>query len=357
MRQTFNMDQRTAKVLKAAIESYIEKAEPVAARSISRNYNFNLSPASIRSVMADLEDAGFLSKPHTSAGRVPSDKGYRCYAEDLATHVGLNVAETERIRKVTFCSEAGELKEMLSAVSHALSEFTSQAGLVGLSSFASAPVKKVKFVSMEDNLVLAVIISTGGEMRNQLVRTDENFKQDDLDKLSNYFNDRFSGLALELIRKKLLAEIKKDRVRMDDLVAMALAMATELAEKTDNNEDGSIFMDGASNLIDQHSAKLSMAEIKALLKTLDEKKRLALLLNECLISKNVNLIIGAESEIEELKDFSLITHSFSGTEGAIGAVGVIGPRPMDYGRIMALVAYAAEQISITLTGCNEEITR
>lgn len=352
---SFELDSRSIEVLTAVIESYIEKNEPIGSRTITKKYDFNLSPATIRNVMADLEQAGFLSQPHTSAGRVPSDKGYRLYAETVVNHKTLVVKEKNDIHSATFSQETCDLKEMVTSVTEALSELSMQAGLMGLTSWSATPIKKVHFVHIENRLTLSVMVAVGGEMKSQLVRTEENFSQDTLGELSNYFNDRFSGLTLKQIRTQLLNEINNARNRMDSLISIALAIAEGIEDQAPHNSDETIFIKRTSNLIGQQSSGMSLQKIKALFRTLDEKEKLAQLLNECMKSNGVNLLIGGESEIEELEDFSLITHPFHGRDGtAIGSVGIIGLKRMDYGHIMALVSYTAAQVSLRLAGRSYE---
>lgn len=343
------LDERSAKVLKAVVELCMEGSGPVGAGTLAKRYGFNLCPASIRNVMADLEKKGLLYQPHTSAGRVPSDEGYRVYARALVDQNSLPLSDMDNIRRVTHGTEWRELAELLASVSKTLSVLSLQAGLVGLASWGGEPFRKIHFVSIDEKLVMAVIVFQGGGIRNHLINTTEPFTQDALEKISNYFNHRFSGMSMGAARLGLLREIKEEKNRVDSMVSRALTMARAIEEQAARSDDP-IYLDGASNLIDQANSNLDASRIKALFRALDEKSRLVTLMNDCLKSDEVKVIIGSETEMDELSEFSLIARPFSGQGRAIGAVGILGHKRMNYGRAIALVTYAAEQVSLKLAG-------
>lgn len=348
------MNARSAQVLKAVVEMYIAQSEPVGARAISKKYDFSLSPATIRNVMADLEEEGYLSQPHTSAGRVPSDSGYRLYAQALVSHETLPLKEKKNICDAAYCPELREIAIMFSSITRTLANISHQAGLAGLSSWAATPMKKMRFVNMENRLALAVMVTTGGEMQSQLITLKKPMDQNALDKLTNFFNDRFSGKTLFQIRKALMDEIARDKNHINILSAQALFMAEEIEEKVTTDLNETIYIGGTSNLLAQRPGVIDISKMKALFKTLDEKSKLVDLLNSCIHSDGINLIIGSESNVTELNDYSLVTQAFTGEGGAMGAVGVIGLKQMNYGHVMALVAYTARQISRRLAGENVE---
>lgn len=344
------LDSRAERILEAAVETHMESGEPVGAGTLARKGVFNLCPASIRNVMADLEREGYLAKPHTSAGRTPTDKGYRYYADRLANPMALPKGDMSRIRRAARSLSAGELADFMGAVSGALSRLSMQAGLVGLASWGTAPIRKIEFVLIKSGLIMAVIVFDGGGIKNLLINSTEAFSRDELDRMSNYFNHRFSGMSLGAIRGTLLREMKKTKNRMDELGAHALVVAEALEARASREEGGSIRVEGAARLIERLGARFNVSGIKALLEMFNEKGRLVSLVNDLLKGDGVNFIIGSESEIEGLSDFSFVTHAFSGGGEALGAVGIIGPKRMDYGRAAALVTYAARQVSLRLEG-------
>jgi heat-inducible transcriptional repressor len=343
------LDERSAKVLKAVVESYMQSAEPVGARAITSRYGFNLCPATIRNVMAELEDEGFLYQPRATAGRAPSDKGYRYYAVEMVTPQPLPPGEMRDIREAAHGTQWREAAELLGSLSRTLAQLSRQASLIGVTSWGAAPITQIRFVSLNSTLVMAVIVALGGEIQNQLLTMAEPYPQDDLDRLSNYFNARFSGLTLERIREKIKAEIAGEKHRVDALLTQALLMARLMEEKSALADSSAFFVDGASNLLGG-SPELDIAGVKTLLKTFEQRGRLIVLLNECLKGEGLNLIIGSELELEGFGGCSLVTHVFKSGEGAVGCVGILGPKTMDYGRIMSLVTYAAGQVSVRLNG-------
>jgi heat-inducible transcriptional repressor len=344
-----SLDERSAKVLKAVVESYMKSAEPVGARAITNQYGFNLCPATIRNVMAELEDDGFLYQPRTAAGRAPSDKGYRYYAVEMVTPQALPPEEMRDIREAAHGNQWREAAELLGSLSRTLAQLSRQASLIGVTSWGAAPVRQIRFVSLNSTLVMAVVVAQGGEIQNQLLTMTEPYTQDDLDRLSNYFNARFSGLTLERIREKIKAEIAKESDRVDVLLGRALLMARLMEDKSSVGDSSALFVDGASNLLGG-APGLDIAVVKTLLKTFEERGRLILLLNECLKGEGLNLAIGSELDMEGFGGFSLVTHVFRSGEGAVGCVGILGPKNMDYGRVISLVTYAAGQVSVRLNG-------
>ncbi|MGK7345313.1 MAG: heat-inducible transcriptional repressor HrcA [Candidatus Nitrospinota bacterium M3_3B_026] len=348
------LDSRAERVLDAAVELHMESKEPVGAGRLAEKRDFNLCPASIRNVMADLERKGYLTQPHTSAGRTPTDKGYRYYADRLAGPVALPKRDMNDIRRAARRLTAVELADFMGAISGALSRLSLQAGLVGLASWGAAPIRKIQLVHIKDDLIMAVVVFDGGGIKNVLMNSTEAFSPGELDRMSNYFNHRFSGLSIADIRRTLLGEMKKEKNRVDELVAHALVVAEAMEARASEGEGNSVRVEGASRLIDQLGARFDVPRIKALFDMFNEKGRLVSLVNDLLKAEGVNFIIGSESEIDELADFSFVTHTFSGAAGALGAVGIIGPKRMNYGRAVSLVTYAARQVSLRLAGRLDE---
>jgi len=341
-------DQRSAMVLKAVVENYMATIEPVGARAISRMSGFNLSPATIRNVMSNLEEEGYLSQPHTSAGRIPSDMGYRFYAETVAGPSELPLSEMELIRCATHGAKWQEIADLIGSVSKTMAELSSQAGIVGITTLSQAPVREIKFVYIAENRSLAVMITAGGEIRTRLINSADSYTQDELDRIANYLNARFAGMTLEGIRQSLIHEMTAEKETVDTLARQALMMA-ELVEEQVSAEDN-IHLEGASNLFNRPGAAADISNMKALFKTFDEKSRLVSLITDCLKSEGINLIIGSEFELDGFSDYSMVTHRFKGNDGAMGAVGIIGPKAMNYGHAMGLVLYAARQIGMRLNG-------
>lgn len=342
------LTKRAANVLRAVVEQNIKSKGPVAAKAIASQRRFDLSAASIRNVMAHLEEDGYLTKPHTSAGRAPTDSGYRYYVESLMPPMRLSVDELTELKTATHGAKWRELAELLVAASKALASLSTQAAMVGITSSGASPIKSVHFVHIHDNLSLAVVITPGGGIQNRLIPTDEKFSQDNLDKISAYVSDRFSGLSMRKIRKKLFEETLREKTRVDLLAKWALAMASAIDEQSDTEK--MIFVDGVPNLLNKQTHGIKLEKIKEILETLEEKRNLVHLLRELLRTEGAGLIIGAESSIDELSDFSIVSHTFTACDETMGAVGIIGPRMMNYSHAVALVSATAREISRRLAG-------
>jgi len=343
------LNERACGVLRAVVESYIEKPEPVGSGAIVKSHDFNLSPATIRSVMAELEEAGFLSQPHTSAGRTPTDQGFRYYALYLVEPVDLSSEQAQDIHRAAYSFEWLELTGLMESVVKSLSNLSRHASLAGLISLGSAPIKKAQFVHIRDRMALAVIIMANGETRHYFIKARDDISQDSLDKMTNYFNDRFSFFSLAQIRRLLFREIQKEKNQANKMMISAFWVTEEIEKQANHDNADKIYIEGANNLLSQSDRSGDYEIIKALFETLSEKERLVSLLDECIKSDGINLTIGAESQIEGLSGFSVITHPFSGYGGMEGAVGIIGRKRMDYGHVMALVAYAAKSVGERLS--------
>ena len=342
------LTQREADVLRAVVERYIKTAEPVGAKAIAEQRVFALSTASIRNTMAKLETAGYLTQPHTSAGRAPTVTGYRYYAETLMTPMRLGANELVKLRAATRGDQWREIAELLLSVSRALSSLSAQVALVGLASTGSPPIRSVHFIRIDDRLCHAVIVTCGGGIQNRLVSTADSFDQDALNKISAYYNDRFSGMSITKIRKKLFDETLREKNHVDLLAKWALGMA----EAIDLTEDstGLVFCDGGANLLNGRTGDVEIDRVRNALKTLEEKRSLVSILSGLLKSDGVNLMFGEESDFCELSDLSIVSHTFTGQNETMGAVGIIGPKMMDYSHAAALVSVTAGEIGRRLMG-------
>lgn len=349
-----NLSDRAAAVLKAVVENYVKVSSPVSSQSIAALPGFGLSPASIRNVMAELDEEGFLIQPHTSAGRVPSDKGYRYYAQDLVGLRALPEDHKSGIRSAVLDDDAVELESLLRSVSRTLSALSRNASVVGLRALGFSPIKRVQFINVNDGLVLAVLVTMGGEIRKHVIRVNTPYSAESLERMTNYFNDRFSCLNLGQVRRLLGKEIRSDRREAGGLLDSAFEMASAMEAKEYEEYSDKVYVDGAANLLGGGDERGSVGKVKALFRALDEKAGLLALLDGCLNSGGVSLTIGAESEMEELFDYTLVAHPFSGGDGSKGALGIIGGKRMNYAGNIALVAYAADAVSRRLAGRGAE---
>lgn len=340
------LDERTQGILMAVIHSFIHTAEPVGSRMISKRFEFGLSPATIRNVMSDLEDLGFLGQPHTSAGRVPTDQGYRFYVNHLSDMQELSPEETALIVQ-RFAPYRGEVNEVMADTSRLLSEMSSYAGLV-LRKFSTTLFKRIEFVKVRAEQVLAIFVLESGMIQNKLIMLDEELTQDELHKISNYLNQEFSGQPLRAIRQQVLERMAEDKVQYDKLLQRAMQVGEKTFEDTPEG-DSDIYLGGTVNIMDQPEFLADVDRMKELFKAFEEKSRLISILDRCLDETGVNVILGSETPFENIQECSFVTHTYSYDDRTIGVLGVVGPKRMAYPRVMAIVNYTANLISKILT--------
>lgn len=336
------LDGRTQTILMAVIQSFIQLAEPVGSRTISKRFAFGLSPATIRNVMSDLEDLGFLEQPHTSAGRVPTDKGYRFYVDHLHGKETLSAADSAFISQ-HYMPYRGEVDELMLATSRLLSAVSRYAGIV-LRTFATTVFQRIEFVPIRGRQVLAIFVMASGMVQSKLIMLDEEMLADELVYISNYLNHEFSGQTLRAIRQLVLERLQEEKAQYDTLAQHAINVSEKTFVDVAENE-GDIYLGGTVNILDQPEFFSNMEQMKHLFKTFEEKSRLIGILDKCLEEPGLNVVIGSETPLQDIRDCSLVIHPYTSGEQTIGVLGVVGPKRMDYPRIMAIVDYTATLMS------------
>ena len=340
------LDERTRNILMAVIHSFIHTGEPVGSRTISKRFDFGLSPATIRNIMSDLEELGFLEQPHTSAGRMPTDQGYRFYVDNLRGIEALSVEESALISQ-RYTPYHGEVDEVMTATSRLLSEISRYAGIV-LHIFAITIFKRIEFVKIRGRQVLAIFVMESGMVHNKLIMLDAEMTQEELHQIANYLNQEFSGQPLRTIRQHVLDRMAEEKAQYDKLSQQALSVGAKTFGET--SEDGSdIYLGGTSNIMDQPEFASNLDQMKELFKAFEEKNRLISLLDKCLDEPGVHVIIGSETPFKDIRECSFVTHAYSYDNRTLGVLGVVGPKRMVYPRIMAIVDHTANIVSKILT--------
>ena len=337
------LDERSKSVLLAIIDKYIEKAEPVGSRTIAKNHPEHLSSATIRNAMSDLEEKGFLSQPHTSAGRIPTDKGYRFYVDYLLRPKNFLIqAETlAETRNLEYHSNKPNLQTLLEKACDNLSTVSKQTGLVMLPGFSTTCFKHIEFTKVAPNAALAVFFSEEGILQNKVLPIEQSMTQDQLTSISNYLNDEFSGKPIKWIRKELLQRLRLEKEHYNQLAQKAHNLSSALFE--DNNNE--LLVQGALNLLDQPEFNEDIGKIKTLLKTLEEKTKLINLLDSCLDHEGMTILIGEENLQEEMDNCSLIAQNYQIGNEKAGTLAVFGSKRMDYKKIISIVNYTAQKVS------------
>ena len=339
---------RSKRVLEALVREYIDSGEPVASSLLVAAAGLGVSSATVRSILARLEDEGFVQQPHTSAGRIPTDRGYRFYV-DL-------ILDTKRSSRTAQVVEAklrkenadGLLDTLLPQVSHMVSQASGHIGFAVRPAHESAVFDRVEFIPLGGTRVLVVIVARGGHVIQKVLDVAEPLTGDDLRHAANYLNAEFSGLPLLRAREAVLERIHEERLLYDALLARAMRLATSTFAELPGAP--AIYIEGAASLLED-SHGLTLSTLQTLVQLIEEKQRLVRLLNEYIDGPGLTVVIGAEHPDPHLRSFSLIASPY-GNGDAMGTIGVIGPTRMRYPRAIDVVDAAAQAVSRVLRDPN-----
>ncbi len=334
------LDSRSAQVLRELVELYVQTGEPVGSRTLSRRLPLGLSPASIRNVMADLEEAGLLYAPHTSAGRLPTDRGLRLFVDGLLEFGDL--AEEERDAIAARCSASGRsLHETLAEAGQMLSGLAGAAGLV-VAPKSDAPVRHIEFVALGPGRALVVLVTANGQVENRVIEVPPGLPPSALVQASNYLNARLAGRTLEETRAGVAAEIAANRTALDALTNQVIAAG--LATWSGGG-GGSLIVRGQARLLENLDQLARVQEIQALFERLEAQETVLRLIELAQRGEGVQIFIGAESGLFDTAGLSMVVAPFrDGQERIVGALGVIGPTRINYGRVIPVVDYTARVI-------------
>jgi heat-inducible transcriptional repressor len=333
--------ERDRRILGVLVQGYIEQGEPISSLWLAGR-GFGVSSASLRHVMARLEELGYVRQPHTSAGRVPTDMGYRNYVDQLlAERRSARSAPQveERLRK------AGTVEDILSHASQEISRASHQMGFAIAPASGAVMFEHVDFVPLDGGKVLVVLVSTGGHISRKVIETDGTYRSDELRQAANYLNTEFTGLSLAQVRQEVLDRLCEERTLYDDLMARALRLASTTFEGFD--PEPAIFIQGTSLLFDVAASddpETTLATMRTLMRMMEEKTRLMQLIDACVDGTGLTVVIGTEHAGPELQRFSVVTSTYSDGHRT-GTVGVIGPTRMRYSRAINVVESLSRAIN------------
>lgn len=335
---------REREVLKDIILMYVLSAEPVSSRSISKHSQLGLSSASIRNVMSDLEELGYLRQPHTSAGRVPTGAGYHLFAESLMG------AQTVPARVRRYIDEhlreaPADADGLVAVTSHLLSELSQQVGIVVCPAIGETVLRAIEFVPLTGSRVLVVIVSESGFVDNKVIDTDKPLPREELVRSSNYLTESFAGLTLRQIRDRLLVAMAEERAKVDELLGSTLELARRSLDLAAGRE---VLVDGTSAVLAQPELA-DVLRVRRLIETFADKARLVKMLNACVRGQGVRVVIGEDSDLTSELDFSLVATRYGVGDRERGTLGIFGPSRMEYQRVIPLVHYLGETLSQMLT--------
>jgi heat-inducible transcriptional repressor len=340
--QTRNsLNERALHLLKALVGRYIQDGQPIGSRTLSKQ--MELSPATIRNVMADLEEMGLVSSPHTSAGRIPTALGYRLFVDSLLQIQSLDKQEEERLRRCLRPEESEQ--DLLNLASNLLSDLTHMVGMVMLPKRESRTLRHVEFLSLPEKRVLAILVINEEEVENRIVHTSRAYSAADLQQAANYLNQAFAGKDISAVREQLLGEMQTVRENVDRMMQAAI----EVADKAfvGKQAKDSVYLAGQSNLLDL--AELSdLEKLCHLFAAFGEKQDILHLLDQTLNAQGVQIFIGEESGQEVLGECSVVASTYQVNGQVIGALGVIGPTRMPYQRVIPIVDLTAKLLGSAL---------
>lgn len=338
------LDERGAEVLRLVVEDYIETAEPVGSRTISKRMAQVLSPATIRNIMADLEEAGYLCQPHTSAGRIPTGSGFRYYVNHLLARRQLNSSERSLLQTVGEGAGAGA-DEIVRHASRLLSRLSRHACVVVVSRTAHQSLRSLNLLRASSDKILMVAVLQGGWVQHRLIEEEPGLTSDDIEKINSYLNGIAAGLTLPQLRVRILNEMRKEKARYDLLMRRALLLGSRaLAEPL----PGEVYIEGRANILDQPEFAEDVQKLKRILHAFEEKTVIIRLLDAALDSDAIQVSIGAENPVEELPEISVVASGYHQGATAMGSIGLIGPIRMDYSRVIPLVEHTACLLSSVL---------
>ncbi len=338
------ISERAQHFLKVLIERYIQDGQPVGSRTLAKDSGLDLSPATIRNVMADLEDLGLVASPHTSAGRVPTEAGYRVFVDSLISIQPLNEQVLDQLHEQLPAARPGA--HIMESASQLLSSMTRLAGVVMVPKRNQEKVRQIEFVPLSGVRVLAVIVTSAGEIFNRIIETSRTFERSELEQLSNYITGHYAGHDLETVRREVFDEMQTTRAHMDSLMAEALQMAREAFSAGEDGEP-EVVVSGQTNLMD-FDELAQMDRLRGLFEAFAEKQEILHLLDRCLEADGVQIYIGEESGYSTLRDCSVITSPYKVDEEVVGVLGVIGPTRMHYDRVIPIVDVTAQLLGAAL---------
>ncbi len=332
------LNDRAQILLKTLVERYIADGQPVGSRTLSRYSGLDLSPASIRNVMADLEEMGFIASPHTSAGRIPTPRGYRFFVDCLLTVKSLDRAEIDQLEGQL---QREQPQRLVQSASHVLSDLTRFAGVVTAPRRRSLEIRHLEFLRLSDKRVLLIIVTAEGEVQNRILTTEREYSPSELVEAANFLNQNYLGLSFEQMKDRLQEELKRLRDDMTQLLTKAVEAGNEaLSERPED-----YVLSGEHNLLHVHDLSSNVLSLRRLFDLFEQRTTLMQLLEVGSRAQGVQIYIGGESGLVPLDECSVVTAPYEVDGEVLGTVGVIGPTRMAYERVIPIVEITAKLLS------------
>ena len=335
------MNERSRILLKSLIEKHISDGQPIGSRELAKSSGLELSPASIRNIMADLEEMGFIASPHTSAGRIPTPLGYRFFVDSLLTVQPLGSIERHKIEDQFRPDSANRL---IATASQLLSNLTQFAGVVKSPSRQSSSFRHIEFVSLSDHRILLIIVAPDGDVQNKVLEASRKFTDSELTEATNYLNQKYAGMDFDNIRARIQSELTELKDNISQLMSLAVSAGQENSAKTED-----YIVSGETNLLSVNDLTMNIESLRTLFEMFDKKTGILQLLDTSDRANGVQIYIGGESGLVPLDECSVVTAPYDVDGQVVGTVGVIGPTRMAYERVIPIVDITAKLLSGALS--------
>ncbi len=340
----YDLTERAQHVLAALVKQYIHGGQPVGSKALARATGLELSPATIRSVMADLEERGFIRSPHTSAGRIPTVQGYRFFVDSLVSIRSLERwEEMEELKRQL--GHGHDTQKLVASVSEFLSEITHLAGIATLPRLEYMELRQVEFLPLSEGRVLAILVTNEHEVQNRVLQLPHPYTVGELQRVANYLNAEFGGKEISQVRRDLLHGMERDREHMNEIMRNAVEMAQRLF--TEGDDEGGYVLVGQTHLMEFEELS-DVDKLRQLFEAFNQKREILHLLDQSLSAQGVQIFIGEESGYEVLGECSVVTSTYSVEDRVVGVLGVIGPTRMAYDRVIPMVDITAKLLGAAL---------
>lgn len=337
------INERAQHLLKTLIDLYIRDGQPVGSKMLAQEARLQLSPASIRNIVADLERLGLVSSPHTSAGRVPTELGYRMFIDNLVTVRPLASREVQSLSAQL--DPDTNTSELVDSASSLLSGLSKMAGVVMIPFEKQTALRQIEFLPLSDKRVLAILVFNKTDVQNRVIHTSRAYSAAELQSMANYLNQQFIGRDLATVRRNLLTEMEKAKVSMDELMRSAIEMGQKIFDNASDTPD--YVLAGETNLMG-YQEMADMGRLKQLFDAFAEKRAILNLLDKTMQAQGVQIFIGKESGYDVLENCSVVTTTYSANDEPLGVLGIIGPTRMAYDRIIPVVDVTAKILGTIL---------
>jgi heat-inducible transcriptional repressor len=335
------LEKRAQILLKTLVEHYISDGQPVGSRTLSKCSGLDLSPASIRNVMSDLEEMGFITSPHTSAGRIPTHRGYRFFVDTLLT---VQPLRDEEIKKLETRLSSPDPQELISSAANVLSNLTQFAGLVMIPKRKGIAFRQLEFLPLSERRILLIIVTTDGNVQNRIIVADRTYTPSELTQAANFFNQNYAGQTFEEVHRKLHEELRQMQSDMTRLMTAALDASNKALA-----EDENVVISGEHNLLQVDDLSTNVTSLRKLFEVFERRTTLLQLLDTSQKAEGVNIFIGGESGHLPLDECSVVTAPYEVNGQVVGTLGVIGPTRMAYERVIPIVDITAKLLSNALS--------